>query len=790
MCYGMFNFGDCCDPVEAPGLMDLFCTTTVKTRLSSTRFFSRSCALNTLALAQNGRQIEPLWGKERVGDDRARSIEQVVASWDGHSVYMREICAPTFIDEDVSMDVNSIGGRNATTYPIVDPSGDGWVVYSGTPTVQLAAFNVLRANVVGTATISWNGQVGAVFALVFRLQDKDNYLRLRFQFGTSNSIVFEKILSGAATTLASAPVSGTFLRNLSYTVTFSLVGSGFGVGVLANDQQQVAFSGVTSVFSSATKFGLYRNGGTNAGINFIQVQSSSSKKMLGFYDAGATAGISGSQDNDDPKYRDNLIAAGKTCFQPMTPQTEDSYFPAYPDDTGLPDGAQFVGGSLSYPLFIGRTTSHFGPVLTNLESGFLEWNGDSDFFLVGEPQGVGGFYAGGSEYDSSGARTYREHRQFATESWQSTGPNIPPDFISDQGPANDFIYRSPMMATRQQLGKEAIGTMAKYGYPKACGVLLRSVDVVHLPTTPGYYAYKIIGHFAMVAGDLTWPDDNTAPSINGGEDIQTWTMEGPFWRSSTYRGFPLDDVPPNENEARLAVNPQFYDPFNTIANLPRIFDCTPGLESYICSIFNVNVTLIPEFVPQTQGNSYVIGSGVNSKIKSGGMVSEFSPDWIFGSYAVSPEAVAVMVTLAQNTQYRLYRGGSPIYTVQVGANGVVGMGVSCMSDRFVYVNILFDTDANARAFSTATLPASLVMPTGSLLRDGFWALSYDGSIRYPLLAADNSQTPKYGQRDKLEDVGVSAYGAAFGPHLFNGGNADCIKNSSIPRSPKLQNPIY
>lgn len=793
MCYGMFNFGACCEPTIIPGFQDIFAPTASRGHQSSTRYFTRACVNNTKELNGNGKQVEAQWGAKRTGPFACRTFTQSCCPWPGGTVWVNEGGNSMIGDEALPLDLSTINGRGAV-YPIIVPNDEGWLVGSGAANDQFVSADLYQSGIVSIGMRIIH-QLPMDWAVVFRAADKDNCQRVRFAYSTF-AMYYERISAGVATILATIPVSGSGPVGPWTDINIALNGTSLTVGALNQPYLSWSFGSSTVAAAAAgSRVGIWKNTNASGRVDYFSASSGPGKAMVGVYSAGSTPSHVGDVINTQPEagtiydYAGAPLLAGSVAYQHGKGAT---------GDLGSVDYTQRIGGS----AYDADGNAVQGP--------FYEIS-----FTVNDTS----IWGGGQEIDGGAGRTERAELKFRPYQWSEPGNYIPPPppvYRPGNGTWNTFTYA----ATRNQMGFDVIGAIAKRGYPYSAGLILKSVTYREGPAAPTneypfdpfYGPTRHIGIYRVkwqvVIGPWVW-DGAYVPHTDEQIIVAEFEKDFGFYPQLHIYGDGFGDfewVPLSENYMRFHAQTNINTP-HAVAKAPTGFDCTTGAASWFMGTQQDwhSWKVIDESWDGSSFTQIEPIEYVNSRLGVGGAVYEFTSTFEQESNIVLGDGVACFVVReggpAGATSFRLFGGG---FNFPIGQNGLTSADPFLMSDRFVYANLEFDTPANAKAFCTASLSSP---EAANIAGTGRWMISRDGSIRYPVAAwvppfdpGANPHTPVYSQtstqydsRDRAEIDGAAKWqllGAMFRNDGLAAGDFDCIKDSSIPFAPPLANPTF
>jgi hypothetical protein len=766
------QFGPCCcAPIEKPGFMDFYQSTNVIGRMSSYNYFSRMCAGNTAQLAQNGRQVEPLWRAARPKTLQQRFISQSRACLPGGTVFQIEGYQPSFIDADISSTLNLT--TRSDKYPLLDPAGDGWKVHTGALPEYRASVDIFKSNATAEIHFLFEQEAPTDIGIILRASsDASSFLRVRATGFTSNPLVLETVSGGAVSTIASTPLarSNWALSGLPIGLSATISGNQLHGAFLAGNVV-VAAVAATVPNGSSTRFGMSLRSPGVVSLPFVQFKTLDQASYISAYSTGPSLG--GSLDaNAETGYSGPLIVGASVAFQMADAPTQTQ--------TGPSDSAYAhiqVPYNANFPAGIGfgdpRSIPHLDPPVQNQ---------------------YGGFFWGGREISASGGATSKAWLRAKTVTWHPV--SLPPQ-------------QTPYNITLNELGKETVGAISSYGYPKACGVVLDSVSGTSTITSDGFGPYSAVwivtGHLRCIAGGLSY-GGTFAPTVNDEMTLASWTVQDLvyFVRDPNTGVLP----PLDENDMRLIIlgrHPSLNGGSlyfgGSPGRSPRLWDCDPTMGVWVfgggwkkVSIKSDALDILGDgqyrfnhtnYEPRQVDGTVPDSTSVTGELPTGVLVNS----WVIGIGKLylgagdsTPGGTGVGINRIQ--------GGLDFLTY---GHGLIGASAFNASDRFFYCSLSFDTSDHGYAFSTAdlTVPKNQVpnpvlgYPGPPDLSHGMWAISYDGSIRYPLLAVDTNGN--YWQRNTLE--GNNPLAPPSGILSPGGFGVDCIKLSDN-LAPPLKNPTF
>jgi hypothetical protein len=733
VCYGFFNGGECCEPVDQPGSMDLYCTTTVHLRQSTVRRFVRTCANNTLANADNGNALESVWAAERadVSDlayvDRHREILVSNASWDKSHVYQLERCHPVIYDElsdFLATDFSNLNTRDPVIYPIVDPSGQGWKVWSparveGPSTVHLATMNLQRSDF--TANVELNTQLSNLKqGIAFRVLDDKNYLRYSFRPSSGNvELSLEQVLDGVVAVLWTGFLGGGSILSVS------------AVG------DQVSVTGAPSAFTIAalkdeTRVGLWNiSAGTTSGNKVLNFAADSAAPVKLFLSVCDTSPAVVAQIHDDDSYAKTGFLASGPAFALWV---YDKYQTVSSSVVSLaiPSGPAYNIGAPGTELWAFQKIGSGGDVTTFDQM----------------------------QYQRTG------------ESWQHDNTS-PLQYYTSQG-----------------LGYTAAPCLAKHAANKGAGYLARSTDTTftfeYNNGGNNFYRRDQTIHHAIVLGGVTFDDPAVVPSVQ--EELVVIEFDTTFTDHDVFNTTPLSDA---QVRAHMSLCINAGDTIGggfavSYKNAVAFFEATPSLSAWLVDFQGFHGGGLGG---RSYGDQRFFVGGADWKVDlTADRPTKYTVAVADGEDGKSYVALMRPIvsssggfgppTITQAGRFTIYGpGGGIVFETTTGITGL--SAVRCASDRFFYLSGMDFTSAQATASP----------PNGA--GSSSWMVSLDGTIRYPCMAVSRQvgATPAaYRARPEAELDGFNIGG--HGGHLFNGADVDCIKSSALPRSPKLENPTF
>lgn len=516
--------GCCCGGV--PGNMDLYWTSTVYGRKSSTRFFSRVCACNNKAAAESGRQVESLVGIERAAPNQHREILQCVAAWNGPVVYQAERCRPVFWDNPDIFNFSSLVGRVVET----DPTGGGWTIHTSSSTFNLASFDVARPNFLGIVGIGMLDHNFSELGVVFRMVDSSNYLLLLMK---PTSLAIQKIVSGVSTTLSSVAVPFTLWsssdhKDVSVSCSSAVISCYVSSGTQSNS------IGVTdSTFISATRAGLYSNQ-VNSARKFqtldFEAATFESKGFLSVYQPETPAIIAENQ------HQDYLLVGYRLCGGPE----KAVWFSSERLHGGAVGSGPFGGGSSPYQTAM--NTIH-------------------EIFATGA---------------STIYHTLLSSYVFGPVIQRGTGVNTL-DFI--------VVENAEFLGTEHFLGYKAIPQTARHGYPLAAGWIIKNTEVTTSigtvtfvgPFTAYIQRWQTRAHHAIIIGRVTFPGNGTKPYIQQTHELFTWTTDNSSMTTECPQNWP---DPPTARAPRDEEIRQYHVYTLGFHGDVTRFECMPDMSAY------------------------------------------------------------------------------------------------------------------------------------------------------------------------------------------------------------------
>lgn len=773
LCFGMFNFGHCCMVTVGPGRQDLYCSTSVSERWSSNRVFSRSCALNTFKLPDNGRAIEERWGYLRTGPDCFRYILMSNASWNGSTVYQLESCRPAVSDYWDSQHNSEIGpfavldpatrdeyiwpgdvdsqGNGPFIWPVAEAKngsgsgflGDSWTIWPQINNTEIATMDLQRSDISeGTHQMEFTaGRTLHHRGFCFRVADSQNYLRVSWEGlitligGTGGHfaaipLVLEEVIGGVATELGRS----IFQPEAGYSL--SAVGDQIDIQGTNAAGVETILNVTCSDFQTETKVGIWRQSASGTpDIGFDRLlgfgcQGADAKSLMTVYDTGGPSQTIQIDDTIDGKFSSGALASGQS-------------FAIWTDDFSFPSGwVGSPGASELWPLY-------------KIDGGGLE-----DLSTVVFPR--------------SGVHCYN-----------SFGVDLLPSACigtSDPSPC---------------IGRHACDAGAAYK--------LDSVSITIITS------FTFVGHHKIIIGTVSY-SDSAPPTVSEEIVVFEWTST----LASVGYDFITDYSSFTDEQKRAMISFGLTGTFTNFSGVPYIhnptfrtgvlfFESTPGKEAWALEVYLGNLT-----GGLTQGNVIEHITNRASTLSPSAPYS-FYVGGLSGTWAAVPEAtlldphtglkgysviaakgedgsgyLALMMpkitttggspTTLREGVFRIYHGGSIIYETASDEGEVWAA-----SDRFFYVTGIS---------MTYTVPEENI-PESGLPATGDAMISLDGTIRYPVAAVTRRRyisdvgAPNYDNRTGLED----SSGVHMGGHAL-GGSYDCIKDSSLPFSPPKSNPDY
>lgn len=820
-----------------PGSMDFFMPTATPLE-NATKFnvFSRMASMTTLKQSQNGRSIESQWSAERNPIQRFPIIS--AASMTGQQIFQIEGVDPTFVDREI---LSYSGMRNrGAAYPILDPSDLGWTVHPKNGVDEWrATFDMLTRQIAGTlewTTLSSDplghpGQNNMDVSLILRMSSNLSHLRVRMNTITSGPVRVESVgADGTANTLFTSSTNFALLPGLAVFINFRFLQP--LVNRLHID--------IISVLEGTTLFTLETNVpsflGTRFGLSAKRLPSTIDSSPYPWIEPvlGVAEFFVG---NLDTTIRKTYISGYGTS--PALLGQLDANNPS-----GWPVGIHSIGSTKAFQA-LSYLADSTGWQATNVHPSDISPPGTGTFGFVWHGDGFGTFrpippgyyFWGGRELSAGCVATNYAFLPVKTETFLiSSATGDPPD-------ASGNFRQATLTASKQQTGKEVIGSLAKSGYPWCCGVLLETSSASFLAPVqtfdlPDYGSallvstaprYVCTGVFSVSVGKLDWPDDGTAPTIPPGnkiDSVNVVTILTPGVKNDSV--FPNVYFTPSGDEIRMALVNAFLAHCSTTGMHPLLFDSDPGLSQYILSPGFQDIVLKPDaldiieqpnvfFVTPHGGipvRDYRFASPGYSATTSGRIL----PDYISGRALPAGETIEAYCLGSGGASWVATRKPGPIpitsairsgstilYSLlqpQIHWDGTSYPIAFRASDNFFYFkNMNFFSDAKAREFCTSDLSIldkPSVQRTGvnaplGLVNGAEWAVSYNGSVRYPLIGVtiDNTGKQIYETRANIENSNPDIqnywdnFGTPFGPDK----SFDCVK-AGLPFSPDVTTPDF
>lgn len=814
----------CC----ATGMMDLYCYSAEPGRQSSGRYFTRSCAVNTRDYPDNGAALDRAWGCAWSGADPVREVMLSKAAWEHHRVFQLEFTAVSGSGAKGPADVLAGAYRAPEEHPdapldLQIPAREtsldlatnyaDWYVHRGgfavrasaeawgeaqikrltplwgivaTADDSLASFDTHHADGIITASL----RVGPDFksaALLFRMQDEDNCLRIAIRKGPPPRLVLESVVAGSVTELASQPLNdprvftpNNYNAQLNYPLagtllcdtatekqlTITLQGSSVKVRFLAqiradgpvNENTDITFTAVTSQFATATRCGLWAE--------VAEV---------------ATGPIAVTQATK--RFTDHTLRAYLSVYDDSVPVQEAEF-----DVTDFFDkssvlssiyGTLIAGGTSALWLRRAKDPAEPDPTRRN-NVGRLRNDCSLAVCLEKRADGDAEYYtlnvAKELQYASSWTATERAHYSTRTTYERVAGG-------------------ATFQAHPFQLARKALPVFAQHSYPRCAGWRMADVTWEETSRDALGVTYSVTIQHEIIAGDVVWPEDRSLPYVDDASPVVL--LSRTEVRPLYVAGFDT----PTEDVVRFSVTPlvdtnlpesSFFEgfPLAYFETDPQLEACILGWSSRYYAHWGNQLGLV-----QTGSNTYPFNyrpSGMpdsealqgSGAVAPGGKVAVAEAVWDPGGYDLDADPVQLRLSLyladgsAEQLSNPYADAQWPPRVAASGNNRQKMFRVLAASDRYVYVKGPAVSQPEADTFALHSLPVIYRRYPNAWFYGLSWLVSWDGEVRVPAIGKLPYQ-PEYFSKELFAGSGLRH----FLETTRQGQGYDCIKDSTLPAAP-------
>lgn len=564
------------------------------------------------------------------------------------------------------------------------------------------------------------------FGIAFRVVDQSNYLRVGF---IGNSLTLQQVSGGIPTFIGSAVLGAQ---------DFYVTCSGPTIQVFRVSGNTLLFTSTTPFNQSATKHGIWKS--VSGSIKLATMELDRADLLQ----AKITL----------------QTLTGKFLIFSATASLKKYYFSVYSDPPGL---------------ITDLTNDDFNTINGNLCSGatglwMMDGVGGTPYFLGGQnPRFLIRVFSPGTKV--VGTAVIPSYPKTYVASGSTISATTRNHIKVNMTPTE--IDVDSTFSTRQLLGFDAAPTLGSHSYPYAGGYLTKSIEITTLPPLgvglPSSLKGKVTHALIVGKTDLT-SDTTAAPKISSTLELMTW---------ETYQAHVSIDTTENE----------FYN-FQSYST--RLENSAPNIGVPVCTFFeglpdgsiwigqwgpgsHAEELSTPNLVDGISNRSF---KGINKVFIGGGssfadITSSFPG--VMGNIIPAKGAGGSVIGFCSPTsgtpaKFQIMNSqGQVIFSQTAGVNS--SSRVLCASNNFFYVfNVVFTSTAN----NPTSAPSSL------------WAVSLDGSIRFPCYAV-----PKLaggGSGSYTDRVSAESNGIGLGNHVASG-TIDCVK-SQLAFAPLLENPDF